>query len=143
MSRQRAAVSRLESESGSQRKKANPHSTFRCAFTRSLARSLMEVDVVVIGAGVVGSAVARALAKWSAHRLSIVVLERHSSAVAAASAGNSGIFHTGFDAPYGRYALRLGPATKLATPHAAECVSGCVVASSTSAWSMAAAKRGA
>ncbi|NIR29414.1 MAG: NAD(P)/FAD-dependent oxidoreductase [Gammaproteobacteria bacterium] len=53
-------------------------------------------DVAVVGAGVVGCAVARQL---SLAGLSVVVLERGRDILAGASKGNSAILHTGFDAP--------------------------------------------
>jgi glycerol-3-phosphate dehydrogenase len=63
------------------------------------------VDVAVIGGGVVGCAVARAAAV-SGH--SVVVYEREDSVAAgAASSGNSGLGHTGYDAPDGSLEQRL------------------------------------
>lgn len=53
-------------------------------------------DVAVIGAGVVGCAVARRLA-LSGQRT--VVIERSADILAGASKGNSALLHTGFDAP--------------------------------------------
>ncbi|MEM1049375.1 MAG: NAD(P)/FAD-dependent oxidoreductase [Pseudomonadota bacterium] len=55
-------------------------------------------DVAVIGAGVVGCAVARALTLAGAH---VLVLEKAADILDGASKGNSGILHTGFDAPPG------------------------------------------
>ncbi|WP_293862187.1 NAD(P)/FAD-dependent oxidoreductase [uncultured Alsobacter sp.] len=55
-------------------------------------------DVAVIGAGVVGCAVARDLALRGAR---VVVLEKAPDILAGASKGNSAILHTGFDAPTG------------------------------------------
>ncbi len=55
-------------------------------------------DVAVIGAGVVGCAVARALALAGARA---VILEKAVDILDGASKGNSGILHTGFDAPPG------------------------------------------
>ncbi len=53
-------------------------------------------DVAVIGAGVVGAAVARRL---QLDGYAVVVLEAASEVLDGASKGNSGILHTGFDAP--------------------------------------------
>jgi len=53
-------------------------------------------DVAVIGAGVVGCAVARRLALAGAR---VVVVEKAPDILDGASKGNSGILHTGFDAP--------------------------------------------
>lgn len=55
-------------------------------------------DVAVIGAGVVGCAVARRLSLAGAR---VVVLEKAPDILDGASKGNSGILHTGFDAPPG------------------------------------------
>lgn len=53
-------------------------------------------DVAVIGAGVVGCAVFRALVLAGAR---VVLLERAADILAGASKGNSAILHTAFDAP--------------------------------------------
>lgn len=53
-------------------------------------------DVAVIGAGVVGCALARAFALAGAR---VVVLEKAVEVLDGASKGNSAILHTGFDAP--------------------------------------------
>jgi glycerol-3-phosphate dehydrogenase len=53
-------------------------------------------DVIVIGAGVVGCAVARGLTLTGAR---VLVLEKAAEILDGASKGNSGILHTGFDAP--------------------------------------------
>ncbi|MEO3428577.1 NAD(P)/FAD-dependent oxidoreductase [Pelagibius sp. CAU 1746] len=53
-------------------------------------------DAAVIGAGVVGCAVARRLTLEGAK---VVVIEKASDILDGASKGNSGILHTGFDAP--------------------------------------------
>jgi glycerol-3-phosphate dehydrogenase len=55
-------------------------------------------DVTVIGAGVVGCAVARRLTLEGAR---VLVVEKASDILDGASKGNSGILHTGFDAPPG------------------------------------------
>lgn len=55
-------------------------------------------DVVVIGGGVVGCALARRFALEGA---SVVLLERAADILDGASKGNSAILHTGFDAPPG------------------------------------------
>lgn len=52
-------------------------------------------DVAIIGAGVVGSAVARELSRL---RLDIVVFEKDSDVASGASKANSGIVHAGHDA---------------------------------------------
>ncbi|MEM0905870.1 MAG: FAD-dependent oxidoreductase [Pseudomonadota bacterium] len=55
-------------------------------------------DVVIIGAGVVGAAAARRLAREGAR---VAVLEKALEPLDGASKGNSAILHTGFDAPVG------------------------------------------
>ncbi|MEQ9609118.1 MAG: NAD(P)/FAD-dependent oxidoreductase [Kiloniellaceae bacterium] len=53
-------------------------------------------DVIVIGAGVVGCAMARRLTLEGAR---VLVVEKAGDILDGASKGNSGILHTGFDAP--------------------------------------------
>jgi glycerol-3-phosphate dehydrogenase len=55
-----------------------------------------DFDVAVIGAGVVGAALARAFTLAGAR---VVVLEKAVDVLDGASKGNSAILHTGFDAP--------------------------------------------
>lgn len=55
-------------------------------------------DVVIIGAGVIGSSVARALSKY---RLNVLVLEKHGDVCEETSKANSGIVHSGYDAKPG------------------------------------------
>ncbi|MDX5349214.1 MAG: NAD(P)/FAD-dependent oxidoreductase [Paracoccaceae bacterium] len=59
-------------------------------------------DVAVIGAGVVGCALARAFTLAGAR---VVVLEKAPDVLDGASKGNSAILHTGFDAPEGSLEL--------------------------------------
>lgn len=56
----------------------------------------MIYDVVIIGAGVTGSAVARELSRYQAE---ICVLEKQEDLCAGTSKANSAIVHAGFDAP--------------------------------------------
>jgi len=58
----------------------------------------MEADVIVIGAGVVGCAVARELTRYN---LNVSVLEAGSDVAEGASKANSAIVHAGFDAKPG------------------------------------------
>jgi len=58
----------------------------------------VETDVVVIGAGVVGCAVARELSRFN---LNVTVLEAGSDVAEGASKANSAIVHAGFDAKPG------------------------------------------
>ncbi len=55
-------------------------------------------DVVVIGAGIVGSAIAREL---SGHQLSVALIEARSDVGDGTSKANTAILHTGFDAKPG------------------------------------------
>ena len=55
-------------------------------------------DVIVIGAGVVGCAVARRLTLEGAR---VLIVEKAADILDGASKGNSGLLHTGFDAPPG------------------------------------------
>lgn len=71
-------------------------------------------DVIVIGAGVAGSAVARELARW---QLDVVVLEAGYDLACGASRTNSGIVHGGYDpvpgtlkARYNVEGMRMFPA---------------------------------
>ncbi|MGN0846873.1 MAG: FAD-dependent oxidoreductase [Kiritimatiellia bacterium] len=58
----------------------------------------MEADVIVVGAGVVGCSIARALSRYN---LNVVVLEAGSDVAEGASKANSAIVHAGFDAKPG------------------------------------------
>ncbi len=62
------------------------------------------LDVVVIGAGVVGGLVARELAKYE---LSVAIVERCSDVALGATRANSAIVHAGFDAKEGSLKARL------------------------------------
>jgi glycerol-3-phosphate dehydrogenase len=64
-----------------------------------------EVDVCVIGSGVVGIAVARECVMRGVAR--VVVVDQMPFPASLSSAGNSGIIHTGFDAPVGSLEVRL------------------------------------
>ena len=65
---------------------------------------MSDVHVVVIGGGVVGVAVARALARRGVENL---LLEAEETLGSKASATNSGILHTGFDSTPGALETRL------------------------------------
>ncbi|MEU5161672.1 NAD(P)/FAD-dependent oxidoreductase [Streptomyces sp. NPDC020875] len=67
-------------------------------------RSDTGYDVAVIGAGVVGAAIARELA---GHRLSVALVEARSDVGDGTSKANSAILHTGFDATPGTLEARL------------------------------------
>jgi len=61
-------------------------------------------DVAVIGAGVVGGAVARELSKYD---LSVVILEKCADVAMGATRANSAIVHAGFDAKEGTLKAKL------------------------------------
>lgn len=61
-------------------------------------------DVIIIGGGVVGCAVARELARYRAR---IALLERAEDVCSGASKANSGIVHAGFDAAPGTAKARF------------------------------------
>ncbi len=62
------------------------------------------VDVAVVGAGVVGCAIARELARY---RLDVVLLDAHDDVGQGTSKANTAILHTGFDAVPGSLESRL------------------------------------
>ena len=64
----------------------------------------IDVDIVVIGAGVVGCAVTRKLTLLGAK---VAIVDKAPDLLAGASKGNSALLHTGFDAPTGSLELRL------------------------------------
>lgn len=66
------------------------------------AQEISRYDVAVIGAGIVGAALARAFTLAGAR---VVVLEKAVDVLDGASKGNSAILHTGFDAPTGSVEL--------------------------------------
>lgn len=54
-------------------------------------------DVAIIGAGVIGTAIARELTKY---RTNVVILERGHDVSVGTTKANSGIVHSGYDAPF-------------------------------------------
>jgi glycerol-3-phosphate dehydrogenase len=56
----------------------------------------MRYDIIIIGAGLVGCAMARKFTLEGAH---VLVVEKAADIIDGASKGNSAILHTGFDAP--------------------------------------------
>ena len=61
-------------------------------------------DVIVIGAGVTGCAIARELSRYD---LDVLVLEREEDVCCGTSKANSAIIHAGFDAVPGTWKARL------------------------------------
>ena len=64
----------------------------------------MKRDVVIIGAGVVGSSIAREISRYN---LDVTVLEKASDVCEGTSKANSGIVHAGFDAVPGTLQARF------------------------------------
>jgi len=65
---------------------------------------MLKTDVVVIGAGAVGSAVARELSKYN---VDVIVVEKNEDVGGDASKSNSAIIHTGYDAAPGTLESQL------------------------------------
>ena len=63
-----------------------------------------EYDVIIIGAGVTGCAIARELSRYE---LRVAVLEKDSDVCEGTSKANSGIVHAGFDAKPGSLKAKL------------------------------------
>ena len=61
-------------------------------------------DVIVIGAGVTGCAIARELSRYE---LDVLVLEKEEDVCSGTSKANSGIVHAGFDAAPGSMMARM------------------------------------
>ena len=55
-------------------------------------------DVIIVGGGVIGCAVARYLSRYNA---SVCLVEREEDVCSGTSKANSGLIHAGFDAPHG------------------------------------------
>ena len=65
---------------------------------------MYKTDVVVIGAGAVGCAVARELSKY---HVNVMVVEKNEDVGGDASKSNSAIIHTGYDATPGTLESQL------------------------------------
>ena len=61
-------------------------------------------DVIIIGGGVIGAAIARELSKYD---LQIAIIESNLRVAQETSAGNSGVIHGGFDPTPGTVNARL------------------------------------
>src|ERR671915_355801 len=66
----------------------------------------MDRDVVIVGAGVVGAAIARELTRFD---LEVTLLEARPDVGAGTSKANTALLHTGFDAKPGTLEARLVP----------------------------------
>jgi glycerol-3-phosphate dehydrogenase len=69
---------------------------YRLLMTTSFPNHTEAYDVVVIGSGVVGCAMAR---RFTLEGARVLLLEKSADILSGASKGNSAILHTGFDAP--------------------------------------------
>ena len=65
---------------------------------------MFETDVLIIGAGAVGCAIARELTKY---QLKVLVVEKNEDVGGDASKSNSAIIHTGYDAAPGTLESQL------------------------------------
>ena len=65
---------------------------------------MLQTDVLVIGAGAVGCAIARELTKY---QLKVLVVDKNEDVGGEASKSNSAIIHTGYDAPPGTLESQL------------------------------------
>lgn len=65
---------------------------------------MLETDVVVIGAGVVGAGIAREISRWD---LGCVLVEKQSDVAEGTSKANNGIVHAGYAAACGTTKARL------------------------------------
>jgi len=65
---------------------------------------MMKTDVVIVGAGAVGCAIARELSKY---KLDVIVVEKKEDVGGDASKSNSAIIHTGYDAAPGTLESQL------------------------------------
>ncbi len=74
-------------------------------------------DVLVIGGGVIGSAIARELAKF---KIQIVLLEKENDVGSGVSKGNSGVLHTGLYYPKGSLKAKLCVEGRLMFPELAK-----------------------
>ena len=74
-------------------------------------------DVIIIGAGVIGSAIARELSRY---QLKIAVLEKNSDVCEGTSKANSGIVHAGHDAVPGTLKAKLNVAGSQMMPSLAK-----------------------
>jgi glycerol-3-phosphate dehydrogenase len=74
-------------------------------------------DIIIIGGGVIGSAMARELARY---QLSVLVLEKEGDVAEGISKANSGVIHAGFNVPYGSLKAKFNVEGLLGFPRLAE-----------------------
>ena len=79
-------------------------------FIMQPGRMSMKADIVIIGGGVVGTAIARELSR---HSLKIILIEKEDDVAMGTSKGNSGIIHAGYNADFktlkGRLNIKSNP----------------------------------
>ena len=68
------------------------------------SKSLPVFDAIIVGAGVIGAAIARELSKYN---FQVAILERNLQAAQETSEGNSGVIHGGFDPTPGSLSAKL------------------------------------
>ena len=68
------------------------------------SKRLPVFDAIIVGAGVIGAAIARELSKYN---FQVAILERNLQAAQETSAGNSGVIHGGFDPTPGTLSAKL------------------------------------
>ena len=88
-----------------------------CRFSRERFASDRPYDVAIIGAGVIGCAIAYVLSQY---RLRIVMVDRAFDVGEGTSKGNSAIIHTGFDATPGSLESQLVTAASRQWPELAD-----------------------
>lgn len=74
------------------------------------------VDIVIIGAGVSGCAIAREISRYKAD---VLVLEREEDVCCGTTKANSAIVHAGYDAANGSLMAKLNVAGSLLMPELA------------------------
>ncbi len=72
--------------------------------THDTAYDMAEYEVIIIGAGVIGGSIARALSQF---KVKVLVLEKENDVSCGASKANSGIVHGGYDDPNGSVKARF------------------------------------
>jgi L-2-hydroxyglutarate oxidase LhgO len=71
-------------------------------------------DVVVIGAGIVGTAIARELSRYD---VSVVLVEKKSDVASGTTKANTALVHAGYDAEPGTLKARLNLAEHSSSPY--------------------------
>jgi glycerol-3-phosphate dehydrogenase len=87
-------IEEIEEVRGAEQCNKNCGACPRSRSRKSAAKADGSYDVVVVGAGCIGAAIARELSKFTA---SVLLLEAADDVTQGATKGNSGIVHAGFD----------------------------------------------